>query len=134
MKIIILTICMTLIFMLAGCSDPFLQGAVTGATATAVALNNAVSEANMTLDGLNANIAIANDAAGDLGDLSDDPMALVTTINPELGNSIATLLANLEALEDKAGEFDADKLGWAGLMLLLGGSGVNIYKNRKKTI
>jgi hypothetical protein len=126
-----LIIVCALIIGLSGCSagspaENFLAGF---GTAVAVKLN----EGNEAMKFLDEKIEAMNAAGTEMEVLSDNPVALVTAIDPNLGTALnefivnaKSLAAKAETFKDEKGKIDWDKIVWS---LLVGGTGVNIFKN-----
>lgn len=135
----IITIAITVAFLfIAGCGDAFTSGVITGATTVTAVLADKTDEVNTHLDKLNAAYDKADDTADTVNALSNNPIGLISYINPELGNNVAKLMANLEMMGEKADEFkdEEGKVDWERLIMygmlgvFGGGTATNVVKNR----
>ena len=132
------TITMLAILFIAGCGDAFTTGVITGATTATAVLADKTGEVNNHLDNLNAAYANADDTADTVNALSDNPVGLISYINPELGNNVAMLLANIEMAGEKIDNFkdEEGKVDWERLIMAImlggfgGGTATNVIKNR----
>ena len=72
--------------------------------------------------------------ADELDKIKDDPVGIVSLINPNLGEAVNTLAEKLPTLISNAEKLkeEAEGLDWkmALATLLLGGTGVNLFKNK----
>ncbi len=136
MKRIIILLC-CLAFMSAGCGEsavgPFVAGLGTGMVVK-------VNEANKAVEKISANIDILNEKSKELETIiAGDPVVLANVLDPNLGDSLTEFIVNVKELAAKADEFkeESGKVDWErllmsiGIGILGGGTGVNIFKNRK---
>lgn len=134
---ILVIVVMVAMLCIAGCGgDPLANFAAGFGSGVVVAVN----KANVAVEELNENIAAVNEASAELEALlENDPMLLVNTLDPNLSNTLDQFMVNLKALEARAEEFkdEKGKIDWERIISVLaigvlgGGSGVNIFKNRK---
>ncbi len=128
-----ITLCVLLALFAGGCGDAFTNGAITGATAVSAVLADKTEEVNTHLDSLNAAYAKADDVADTVNALANNPIGLISYIDPELGNNIAGFMANLKMMGDKADEFkdEEGKVDWERLIMAvtLGGFGTGVATN-----
>lgn len=138
----ILTIMLTV--LLSGCGSEvatFASGFGTGATA-------AIIEANETIEGLQADVAVIQAKRDELKAqvetvetiIKADPQVFLNTVDPKLGAEFNKLIIESKALVDagkeiaiKEGKFDWTSLAWVLLAAMGGGTGVNLYKNSGTT-
>ena len=124
--------------MLAGCGEEFAAGVGTGLLVNVQKANEVAAELAANTEVLAAKNreikAFLNVIA------KSDPLVVAGLLDPELKSEIDKFIANLYYLKEDAETFkdEKGKVDWVniGLTLLLGGytggTGVNLYKNRKK--
>ena len=129
------------LLFVAGCGSDvaiFADGVITGLAIETDNANKAIDEISENVEAakkLNAELEIA------LETVKDNPLAAVGMVEPNMPAKIIALTENLKELEAKAEEFkdEEGKVEWQSIitMLLLGGfsggTGVNLYKNRKQS-
>lgn len=123
-------VCVLAALLCAGCEEPL--AAISG-TAVIVALdrsNKALVRANEAAEALNAR-AEEMEAV-----IKNNPLAVVGYFDPNLQTEVEKAVTDAKNIvanaKDEEGKFDWWKAGTALAILLTGGTGVNLYKNRKK--
>ena len=132
-SIYILTVLVLLsMFMWTGCTE-YAAGVGTGLTVQ-------ITQANKEMARLEDNIETLSEKSEELEIiLASDPIDVISAFDPNLGNSINTFMHNLGELKIQADKFrdEKGKVDWEKTLGLLiiglfsGGTGVNLYKNKK---